>query len=430
MPSVVVVGAQWGDEGKGKIVDYLAEKSDIVVRYSGGSNAGHTVVVNEEEYKLRLLPSGILHQGKLCVIGNGVALDAKVLLGEMELLARRGIDTGGLRVSDRAHLVMPYHKTLDKLQEERKGARKIGTTQSGIGPCYVDKMARVGIRVCDLLDGEAFAEKLKICLEEKNLLLDKIYGAPGYDFDKVHAEYKDYAEKLRPYVIDSSCLLAEAAESGQNIMYEGAQATFLDIDHGSYPYVTSSSPIAGGVCTGAGVGPKFVGAVVGVAKAYSTRVGEGPFVTELLDEAGDHIRDRGHEYGTVTKRPRRCGWLDAAVVKYAARISGMDYLAVTRLDILDKLPKLKICTGYEYEGARIGHMPASLKVLAKCRPLYEELPGWQSDITAARRYGDLPANARRYVETLSKLAGAPLGIVSIGPGRAQTIVLADLLSRN
>jgi adenylosuccinate synthase len=427
MPSVVVVGAQWGDEGKGKIVDYLAEKSDIVVRYSGGSNAGHTVVAAGEEYKLRLLPSGILHPGKLCVLGNGVALDAEIILGEMEAINRRGIDTSNLRISDRAHVIMPYHKTLDRLQEESKGARKIGTTQSGIGPCYADKMARTGIRVCDLLDAEGFAEKLEHCLAEKNILLDKVYGAPGCDFGQVFAEYMDYAERLRPYVVDTAYLLAKAIDGGKKIMYEGAQATFLDIDHGSYPYVTSSNPIAGGVCTGAGVGPKSVGTVVGVVKAYSTRVGEGPFVTELLDATGAHIRDRGQEYGTVTKRPRRCGWIDAAVVKYAARLSGMDYLAVTRLDILDDLPALKICTGYSCEGEPIDHMPASLKDLAKCRPIYEDLPGWQTDITAARSYGDLPANARRYVERLSELAGAPLGIVSVGPGRTQTIVLADLL---
>ncbi|MDR2006450.1 MAG: adenylosuccinate synthase [Acidaminococcales bacterium] len=427
MPSVVVVGAQWGDEGKGKIVDYLAEKSDIVVRYSGGSNAGHTVVVAGEEYKLRLLPSGILHPGKLCVLGNGVALDAKVILGEIEAINRRGIDTGNLRISDRAHVIMPYHKALDKLQEEYKGASKIGTTQSGIGPCYADKMARTGIRVCDLMDEEIFAEKLKNCLAEKNLLLDKIYGAPGYDFAQVFAEYMEYAKKLRIYVVDAGFLLAKAIAGGKKIMYEGAQATFLDIDHGSYPYVTSSNPIAGGVCTGAGVGPKSIGTVVGVVKAYSTRVGEGPFVTELSDETGDHIRDRGNEYGTVTKRPRRCGWVDAAVIKYAARLSGMDYLAITRLDILDQLPVVKICTGYSYEGQRIDYMPASLKELAKCRPLYEELPGWQTDISSAGSYGELPANARRYIERLSELSGAPLGIVSVGPGRTQTIVLADLL---
>ncbi|MDR3348624.1 MAG: adenylosuccinate synthase [Acidaminococcales bacterium] len=427
MPSVVVVGAQWGDEGKGKIVDYLAEKSDIVVRYSGGSNAGHTVVVAGEEYKLRLLPSGILHPGKLCVLANGVALDAKVILGEIEAINRRGIDTGNLRVSDRAHVIMPYHQALDKLQEEYKGAGKIGTTQSGIGPCYADKMARTGIRVCDLMDEEIFAAKLKNCLAEKNLLLDKIYGAPGYDFAQVFAEYMEYARKLRPYVVDTGFLLARAMEGDKKIMYEGAQATFLDIDHGSYPYVTSSNPIAGGVCTGAGVGPKSIGTVVGVVKAYSTRVGEGPFVTELSDEIGSHIRDRGQEYGTVTKRPRRCGWVDAAVVRYAAQLSGMDYLAITRLDILDQLPKVKICTGYSYKGRRIDYMPASLKELAKCQPLYEELPGWQADISSAEKYGDLPANARRYVERLSELSGAPLGIVSVGPGRTQTIVLADLL---
>lgn len=423
MSSVVIIGSQWGDEGKGKIVDYLAEQADIVVRYSGGSNAGHTVVNEGQEYKLHLLPSGILHSEKLCIIANGVVLDPKLILEEIELINSQGIDTKNLRISDRAHVIMPYHQKLDALQEERKGDKKIGTTQRGIGPCYMDKMARTGIRVTDLLDKEIFAEKLKAALAEKNLLLKAVYNCDGYDFEKVYADYLDYADKLRPYVVDTGYLLVDAIDHNKKIMYEGAQATFLDIDHGTYPYVTSSNPIAGGVCTGAGVGPKSIGTVMGVVKAYSTRVGEGPFVTELLDEIGDHIRERGHEYGVTTGRPRRCGWLDAAVVKYAARLNSMDYMAITRLDILDELKTLKICTGYTFNGKKIDYMPASLKELAQCEPLYEEMPGWQTDISGIRKYADLPENARRYVERLSQISGVPLGIVSVGPGRTQTIIL-------
>ena len=428
MSSVVIIGSQWGDEGKGKIVDYLAEQAHIVVRYSGGSNAGHTVVNEGREYKLHLLPSGILYSDKLCVIANGVVIDPKVILEEIALINAQGVSTKNLRISDRAHVIMPYHQKLDSLQEANKGDKKIGTTQRGIGPCYMDKMSRTGIRVTDLLDKDTFAEKLQVALAEKNMLLKMVYDCEGYDFDKVYNDYLGYAEQLRPYIVDTGHLLVQAIDEQKKIMYEGAQATFLDIDHGTYPYVTSSNPIAGGVCTGAGVGPKSIGAVLGVVKAYSTRVGEGPFVTELFDETGEHIRERGHEYGVTTGRPRRCGWLDAAVVKYAARLSSMDYMAITRLDILDELPVLKICTDYLLRGEKIDYIPASLKELGDCQPIYEELPGWQKDISGIRKYEDLPENARKYVKRLSQITGVPVGIVSVGPGRTQTIVLKQFFS--
>lgn len=423
MPAVVVIGTQWGDEGKGKIVDHLAEQADVVVRYSGGSNAGHTVVVNDKSYKLQLLPSGILYKGKTCVVGNGVVVAPESIIKEIRGMQERGIDVSGLRISDRAHVVMPYHKKLDALQEEALGDAKIGTTKNGIGPCYMDKAARVGIRVTDLMDAEVFEKKLARNMAEKNKLFTAVYGAEPLDYETVLNEYKEYAKILAPYVTDTATLLHQAIARGEKILFEGAQATFLDLDHGTYPFVTSSNPVAGGVCTGAGIGPKAINTVVGVVKAYSTRVGEGPFPTELLDETGDKIRERGHEYGTVTGRPRRCGWLDARVVRYAAMLNSLDYLAITRLDILDELPSLKICVGYRYHGRLLDEIPASLKVLAEVEPVYEELPGWQQDITGIRKYEELPLNARRYVERLSEVTGVPIGVVSVGPGRDQTILL-------
>ncbi len=426
MPAVVVIGTQWGDEGKGKIVDNLAEQADVVVRYSGGSNAGHTVVVDGKEYKLHLLPSGILYKGKTCVVANGVVLDPEAILKELRGMEAQGIDVSGLRISDRAHVVLPYHKKLDELQEAALGDAKIGTTNKGIGPCYMDKAARVGIRVTDLIDPETFAQKLARNIAEKNKILTAIYGAEPFDYETVLAQYNEFAKQLAPYVTDTATLLHKAVAQGEKILFEGAQATFLDLDHGTYPYVTSSNPIAGGVSTGAGVGPKAINTVVGVVKAYSTRVGEGPFATELLNETGDHIRQRGHEYGTTTGRPRRCGWLDACVVRYAAMLNSLDYLAITRLDILDELPSLKICVGYRHNGRLLDEIPASLKVLAEVEPVYEELPGWQQDISGIRKYDELPLNARRYVERLSEVVGVPLGVVSVGPGREQTIILKEV----
>ena len=426
MPAVVVIGTQWGDEGKGKIVDHLAEQADVVVRYSGGSNAGHTVVVNDKSYKLQLLPSGILYKGKTCVVGNGVVVAPESIIKEIRGMQERGIDVSGLRISDRAHVVMPYHKKLDALQEEALGDAKIGTTKNGIGPCYMDKAARVGIRMTDLMDAEVFEKKLARNMAEKNKLFTAVYGAEPLDYETVLNEYKEYAKILAPYVTDTATLLHQTIARGEKILFEGAQATFLDLDHGTYPFVTSSNPVAGGVCTGAGIGPKAINTVVGVVKAYSTRVGEGPFPTELLDETGDKIRERGHEYGTVTGRPRRCGWLDARVVRYAAMLNSLDYLAITRLDILDELPSLKICVGYRYHGRLLDEIPASLKVLAEVEPVYEELPGWQQDISGIRKYEELPLNARRYVERLSEVAGVAIGVVSVGPGRDQTILLHNM----
>ena len=426
MSAVVVIGTQWGDEGKGKIVDYLAEKADVVVRYQGGNNAGHTVVVDGKEFKLHLLPSGILYKDKTCIIGNGVVIDPQVLLREINEMKDKGIDTSGLKISNRAHVIMPYHRVLDAEEENLRGDRKIGTTKRGIGPCYMDKNARVGIRMVDLMDEEEFCEKLEFNLEAKNHLLKAVYGAPGFEFEQVKAEYLAYAEQLRPYVIDTACALNEFVSKGAKVLFEGAQATLLDMDHGTYPYVTSSHPIAGGACVGAGIGPARLNTIMGVVKAYSTRVGEGPFPTELLDETGDFIREQGHEYGTTTGRPRRCGWLDAAVVRYAGLLSGINYMAITRLDILDKLKTLKICTHYKYKGEILKEFPASLKVLGQVEPVYETLPGWEEPISHIRRYQDLPVNARRYVETLSEATGIDIGIVSVGPGREQTIVLKDM----
>lgn len=432
MSSVVVLGAQWGDEGKGKIVDYLAQKADAVVRYSGGSNAGHTVVVNNVNYKLRLLPSGVLFKDKINVLGNGVVINPGVVLAEIEGMREKGISCSNLVISNRAHVVLPYHWRLDELQEEALGAHKIGTTKGGIGPCYMDKIARIGIRVCDLMEPDTFAEKLKANMEAKNQILTKIYGAEPFDYETVLNEYLAYAEELRPYVADTGVVLDELFENDKNVLFEGAQATFLDIDHGTYPYVTSSNPTAGNASTGSGVGPRYIDHVVGVVKAYTTRVGEGPFITELLDTdgPGNQIRETGHEYGTVTGRPRRCGWLDAFMLRYSARLNSIDYLAITRLDILDQMPKIKMCVGYKIGDEVINRIPASLKVMAQVEPIYEEFDGWMTDISNVRYYDDLPENAKKYLERLSQVAGVELGIVSVGPNREQTIVLHELLLRN
>lgn len=429
MSSVVVIGAQWGDEGKGKVVDYLAQKADTVVRYSGGSNAGHTVVVDDVPYKLRLLPSGILYHGKICILGNGVVINPGVVLQEIKEMHDKGVDISRIAISDRAHVVMPYHQLLDELQEESLGKAKIGTTKGGIGPCYMDKVARVGIRICDLMDEEVFAEKLKINIKAKNDIITKIYGGKPFDYDTVLKEYLAYAEELRPYVTDTGVILDELFHQEKKVLFEGAQATFLDIDHGTYPYVTSSNPTAGNAATGSGVGPRFISHVVGVVKAYTTRVGAGPFVTELFDTdgPGNQIRETGHEYGTVTGRARRCGWLDAFMLKYSARLNSLDALAITRLDILDQMPKIKMCVGYKIDGVEIKQIPASLKTLAKVEPIYEEFNGWMTDISGCRNFDELPENAKKYLRRISEVAGVELGIVSVGPNREQTIVLKELL---
>ncbi|MDY6029244.1 MAG: adenylosuccinate synthase [Acidaminococcaceae bacterium] len=425
MSSVIVLGAQWGDEGKGKIVDYLAQQADAVVRYSGGSNAGHTVVVNDVSYKLRLLPSGVLFRDKINVLGNGVVINPGVVLSEIAGMKEKGISCDNLVISDRAHVVLPYHQRLDELQEEALGTSKIGTTKGGIGPCYMDKVARVGIRICDLMEPETFAAKLKVNIDAKNQIITKIYGGEPFDYETVLKEYLAYAEELRPYIADTGVVMDEVFEAGKNVLFEGAQATFLDIDHGTYPYVTSSNPTAGNACTGSGVGPRSIDHVIGVVKAYTTRVGEGPFITELLDTdgPGTQIRETGREYGTVTGRPRRCGWLDAFMLRYSARLNGMDALAITRLDILDRMPKIKMCVGYTIDGVAVKRIPASLNVLAKAVPVYEEFEGWMTDISGMRTYEELPENAKKYLRRLSEVAGVELGIVSIGPNREQTIVL-------
>ena len=424
MAAVVVMGTQWGDEGKGKIVDYLAQQAETVVRYQGGSNAGHTVAVNGEEYKLRLLPSGILYKGTHNVIANGVVVDPEVMLQEMDAMEKRGIDVSGIRLSNRAHVVMPYHRLMDGLGEEARGAGKIGTTKRGIGPCYMDKDNRIGIRVCDLMDKEEFEKRLRENLAIKNNELAKIYGHEPLNYEEILKEYEGYAERIRPYVCDTIALLNDEAAAGRKILFEGAQATMLDIDYGTYPYVTASHPISGGVGVGAGLAPKKIDKVVGVVKAYCTRVGEGPFPTEQLNAVGEKIREAGHEYGTVTGRPRRTGWLDACVVRYAGLLSGIDYMAITRLDILDGFDEIKMCTGYKYKGEILNEIPASLKVLAEVEPVYETFEGWKEDISKIRDYDKLPAKTKTYLERMAEVTGIKLGIVSVGPNRDETIVIA------
>ena len=423
MAAVVVMGTQWGDEGKGKIVDYLAEQSDLVVRFQGGSNAGHTVTVEGKEFKLRLLPSGILYDGKKCVIANGVVINPKVLLQEMDGMEAQGVSVDGIRISNRAHVILPYHCIMDGLLEEALGDKKIGTTKNGIGPCYMDKDNRIGIRIVDLMDEEVFSEKLKANIALKNKELKEIYQQEPLDYEAIRTEYLGYADRLRKYVIDTSAYLNEQIKADKKVLFEGAQATLLDLDHGTYPYVTASHPTSGGACVGAGIGPNKIDTVVGVVKAYCTRVGEGPFPTEQLNEIGDKIRTCGHEFGTVTGRSRRCGWLDACVVRYAGYISGIDYMAITRLDILDTFEEIKLCVAYKYQGQILNEMPASLKVLGAVEPVYETFAGWMTDTTGIRKYEDLPENAKKYLERLAEVADIELGYVSVGPNRAQTIVI-------
>lgn len=426
MSSVVLIGSQWGDEGKGKITDFLAEKADMVIRYQGGNNAGHTVVVGSEEYKLHLIPSGILYPGTTCVIGNGVVIDPRVLVSELDYLEQRGIATDNLKISLRAHLIMPYHIRLDELEEDRKGANKIGTTRRGIGPAYMDKAGRVGIRLVDLLDSEEFATRLKQNLDEKNKFFTKVYEVEGFDFDEIFNEYRGYLGRIEKYITDTSVVIHDFLSQKKNVLFEGAQGTLLDQDHGTYPYVTSSHPVAGAACIGAGVGPSEINSVIGVVKAYTTRVGEGPFPTELHGSEGENIRTRGHEFGTTTGRPRRCGWLDLVILSYAARINGLNKLAITKLDVLDQIPKLKICVAYKYKGEILTNFPASLKVLAACEPVYEEFEGWMEDTTAARSYEDLPSKARIYLERVSELVKVQPAIIAVGPKREETIILEKI----
>lgn len=426
MATAMVIGAQWGDEGKGKIVDYLAAKADVVVRSQGGNNAGHTVVTGGKAYPLRLMPSGIMYPGTICIVGTGVVIDPKSFLEEMEKLEAQGINAKHLQISTRAQVVFPYHIRLDEVEEMRKGSRKLGTTKNGIGPCYADKINRIGIRMCDLMDKEVFAEKLKYNVEQKNMLLEKLYDMEGFDYEQMLIDYLGYAERLRPYVKDTNYTVQTLVREGKNVLFEGAQASMLDCDNGTYPFVTSSHPTAGGACIGAGIGPHMMQNIFGVVKAYSTRVGEGPFPTEQMNEIGDRIRDIAHEFGTVTGRPRRVGWLDARAVRYAAALNSFDYLAITRLDILDELEEIKVCVGYEYERKPVKEYPADLKFLSKVTPVYKTYKGWKEKISAIRDYDRLPALCKEYLADISKEIGVPIGIVSVGPSREETIVVKDV----
>ncbi|MGV0168374.1 adenylosuccinate synthase [Furfurilactobacillus sp. WILCCON 0119] len=426
MTAVVIVGSQWGDEGKGKITDFVSQGADVVSRYQGGDNAGHTITFNGEKYQLQLLPSGIFEADKTCLIGNGVVINPKSLLAELDYLHDRGVKTAQLKISNRAHVIFPYHILQDQLEEAGKHGHKIGTTNKGIGPAYMDKASRTGIRIADLLEEATFKELLARNVAAKNELLAKLYGAEPLDFEALLTEYQGYAKRLQPYVADTSAILDEVLTAGKRVVFEGAQGVMLDIDHGTYPYVTSSNPVAGGVTIGSGVGPNKVTSVIGTAKAYTSRVGAGPFPTELNDEIGNHIREVGHEFGTVTKRPRRIGWLDTVVLRHAKRVSGLNYLALNCLDVLSGLPELKICVAYKLDGEQIDRYPAGREALLRCEPVYETLPGWTEDITQCQTFDELPENAQHYVERITALTGLELVTLSVGPDREQTMILQDV----
>ncbi|WP_338660922.1 adenylosuccinate synthase [Paraclostridium sordellii] len=426
MKTVAIVGSQWGDEGKGKVIDYLATQADVVVRGQGGNNAGHTLVVEGKKYALHLIPSGVLNPETINVIGNGIVFDPKGFLEELAKLNADNINTKNIKISDRAHVIFPYHKELDALAEEARGDNKIGTTKKGIGPCYMDKTERSGIRICDLMDKDIFAKKLKAQIEDKNKLVKNIYGAEGFDFDAIYNEYLGYAEQIRPYVDDTSVIVYDAIKAGKKVLFEGAQGTLLDLDLGTYPYVTSSHPTSGGFSIGAGVGPNMIKDVVGIVKAYTTRVGEGPFVTELNDETGDKIRTQGREFGTTTGRARRCGWFDAVIVRYAARVNGLTSISLMLLDVLSGFNTVKICTSYKMGDKVLKEFPASLEDLAKCEPIYEELEGWSDDLTNVEKYEDLPENAKKYIAKIEELVGVSVDMVSVGPNRAQTIIRKNI----
>ena len=425
MASVVIVGINWGDEGKGKMTDYLSQEADVVVRSQGGNNAGHSIVFDGKKFALRLVPSGIFGAKKLSVIGNGVVVNPKALLEELHYLEDNDIDVSGLRISNRAHVTMPYHILLDKCEENAKGDQKVGTTQKGIGPTYMDKVARIGIRMCDLLEKDTFEKKLRENLKIKNEMFTKIYGVEPLKFEDIFDEYYQYGQELKKYVTDTSLLINDEMDANKKVLFEGAQGTMLDIDDGTYPYVTSSNPAAGGAATGAGVGPNRIDRVVGICKAYTTRVGEGPFPTELTDEIGDHIRETGHEYGVVTGRPRRVGWFDAVALRHAHRVDGLDYLSLNLLDVLSGLKTIKIARAYELDGQEINYYPASLAELDRCKPIYDELPGWDEDITHVTKFEDLPENAKNYLKRIEELTATPLATVSVGPDREQTMILHD-----
>jgi adenylosuccinate synthase len=427
MPVAAIIGAQWGDEGKGKIVDLLAQKASMVVRFSGGPNAGHTITNPYGKFSLHLVPSGIFYPHTTCLIGNGVVVSPPVLLEELEQLEKKGVDTSRLLISSRAQLIMPYHTLLDKLEEEARGSKALGTTRSGVGPAYMDKVARLGIRVGDLLNRDSFLHRLRFVLEQKNIILTKIYGASPLSLEEVYSKYCQYAERLAPFIRETEPIVKQALERKEFILLEGAQGTLLDIDFGTYPYVTSSSTIAGGAFTGLGLSPTKLERILGVFKAYITRVGGGPMPTELSDETGELIREIAHEYGSTTGRPRRCGWFDAVVARFSASINGFSGVAITRLDVLDTFASIKICTSYKVNGDIIDQFPNSLAVLERCQPVYEELPGWQSPTNHLRRFEDLPRPAQSYVKRLEELITCPVDIISVGARREETIIVRPIL---
>ncbi|MDH5667140.1 MAG: adenylosuccinate synthase [Nitrospira sp.] len=428
MGNIVIIGAQWGDEGKGKIVDILARDAHMVVRYQGGSNAGHTVINERGTYIFHLIPSGILYRGTTCVIGNGVVVDPESLIEEMDRLRPKGITFGkNLAISQRAHLILPYHKAIDRASEQSKGLRKIGTTGRGIGPSYADKMARIGIRAIDLLNPTLFRKKLEENLVEMNWVLDRLYNVETVQLEKVFDEYMGYAERLKPHIVDTTVLLNRAIEKDKKILFEGAQGTHLDVDFGTYPYVTSSNAAAGGACTGTGVGPTMIDAVFGITKVYTTRVGSGPFPTELTDEAGRALQERGNEFGATTGRARRCGWFDAVIVRHATRVNGLTSMAVTKLDVLDGCKEVKLCTGYRHGGTLYKDMPSDLDVLTNCEPVYQRMKGWTASTTGATAYKQLPAEAKRYLARVEELAQCRIDMISTGSKRAETIILRNPL---
>lgn len=422
MANTVVVGAQWGDEGKGKIIDILARDADYIVRYQGGNNAGHTVVIDNEEFILHLIPSGILHKDKICVIGNGVVVDPEALINEIEILRGKGIEVGSnLKVSDQVHLIFPYHKEIDKLSERKQ---RIGTTGRGIGPCYTDKIARCGIRLSDLLDDELFKKKLKESLDAKNEFLRKVYGHKGFSFDEIYVKFSEYRRKISVYACNASKVLNDAVNKKKRLLMEGAQGTLLDIDHGTYPYVTSSNSTAGGACTGAGLGPSKIDKVAGVVKAYTTRVGEGPFPTEFKPPLMDVIRKKGNEYGATTGRPRRCGWFDSVIVRHSAMVNGLDAIMVTKLDVLDELDVIKIAVAYKYKGRIYKDFPANIEMLWDVKPVYEECPGWKEDTSGVNSFSGLPVNAKRYLKKIENLIDVKIELVSVGSRRKQVFTMA------
>ncbi|MDR0851555.1 MAG: adenylosuccinate synthase [Clostridiales Family XIII bacterium] len=426
--TIAVVGSQWGDEGKGKIIDYLAGGADVVVRAQGGSNAGHSVVIDGKRYSLHLIPSGILNPGAENIIGNGVVFDPAGFFEELKSLESDGVNTEKIYVSDRAHVVFPWHKTLDALSEKARGAASIGTTLKGIGPCYMDKVERSGIRVCDLICEEIFREKFEAQLAAKNAIITKLYDGQPLDGASIYREFTEYAKRLAPYVRDTGLLVYDAVTSGKTVLFEGAQGSMLDLDLGTYPYVTSSHPISGGFTSGSGIGAGLIEEIIGITKAYTTRVGEGPFVTELHDETGVLIRERGHEYGVTTGRARRCGWFDGVVVRHSARINGMTGIALMLLDVLDAFDELKLCIAYEHDGEKVEHYPANLKFLSECTPVYRTLKGWKTDLSKLTSYDALPEEAKAYIAAVEEISGVPVKIVSVGPGREQTIIREDVLS--